>query len=165
LLLIGGAARAQDAPASDSTAAPAPAETLAMATAPAHPRPHIVTEPRQGIIIGGAVTWAVAYTFSLMGSSTSDGDMARHWLYVPVAGPFLYLHNRERCPPTNDPTMCVDDWATPLVFTMFGIVQSVGAALVAGGFLFQRERVVTWVVTPSLVGQSGVGVAAAGTLF
>jgi hypothetical protein len=164
LLLFGDAARAQDPPAGDSTAPPAPADTPAATPAPAHPPPHTETEPRKGLIIGGAVTWAVGYTFSLMGSSASDGDLARHWLYVPVAGPFLFLANRQRCP-GNQPDACVDDFLTPVVFAMFGVVQTVGAALAAGGFLFPRERAVSWVVAPSVVGQSGVGVAAAGTLF
>jgi hypothetical protein len=164
LLLVSGASRAQEPSAGDSAASPAPAETPAAATAPARPPPHVETEPRKGLIIGGAVTWAVGYTYSLIGASASDGDSARHWLYVPVAGPFLFLANRQRCP-GNQPDGCVDDFLTPVVFAMFGVVQTVGAALAAGGFLFPRERAVSWVVTPSVVGQSGLGVAAAGTLF
>jgi hypothetical protein len=153
LLLISGAARAQEPSESDS----------ATSQAPAHSPPHTETEPRKGLIIGGAVTWGVAYTFSLIGAGANDGDPARHWLYVPVAGPFVFLANRQHCP--GEPDGCVDDFLTPVVFTMFGVVQSLGAALFAGGFLFPREREVTWVVTPSIVGQSGLGVAAAGTLF
>jgi hypothetical protein len=177
-LLIGGAARAQEPPASDSSGSPEPAAPSAAAAAQAIPPQRTETEPRKGIIIGGAITWATAYTYSLIGAGANDGDSARHWLYVPVAGPFLFLANREHCP--GEPGGCVDDFLTPVLFAMFGAVQTLGAALFAGGFLFPRERVVTgegapsangaprpvtWFATPSVVGQSGLGVAAAGTLF
>jgi hypothetical protein len=180
-LLTAGAARAQEGPAGTSATPPAttPAEVAARPTeaVAAHPAPRVESEPRKGLIIGGAITFGVAYTFSLMGAGKSD-DRATDWLFVPVAGPFLYLRNRTPCPGMS-PDACIDDWATPLVFTMFGVVQSLGAVLFAGGFLFPREHVVggsgaaaaqrdrrpPWIVTPAIVGQSGLGVAAAGTLF
>jgi hypothetical protein len=184
-LLISGASWAQD----DSTASPPPAATPAAAAAPAQPHKHIETEPRKGLIIGGASTWAFGYTFSVVAAVNNGGETARNWNYVPVAGPFLYLHNRTECTASRasaDTTVnpCLDDWATPLIFTMFGLVQAVGVTLVAFGFLSPSEHVVTgenagpaprdapnhgaiasWFVTPSVVGQSGLGVAAAGTLF
>jgi hypothetical protein len=91
----------------------------------------------------------------------------------PSRGSWLNLNNHS-CPG------CIDDWVTPVVFTMFGVVQAVGAALFASGFLFPQEHVIggesaaaghrnphaiAWAVTPSIVGPSGLGVSAVGTLF
>jgi hypothetical protein len=182
MLLNAGVSRAQDGQAgasatppavSPNEAAPAPGEAVA-----ARPAPRVEREPRKGLLIGGGITWGVAYTFSLIGAGKKD-DPASNWLFVPVAGPFLYLGNHRCVGPDGQP--CVDDWATPMVFTMFGVAQSLGAVLVASGFLFPSEHVVggsgasaakndrrpvpSWIVTPAVVGQSGLGVAAAGTLL
>ncbi len=183
LLSRSGASRAQEPTASDSSApaseaAPAPSSATA---ATLSPPPRVETVPRQGLLIGGAITFGFGYMFSLIGAGAKDGDSARSWLYVPVAGPFVFLGTRQKCPGSKDPSGCVDDFLTTPVFTAFGITQAIGAALFASGFLFPRERVVhgetgssptrgetsppAWIVTPAVVGQSGLGVAAAGTLF
>jgi hypothetical protein len=183
VLLTAGASRAQEGPAGASATPPAPTPAEG-AAAPneavaARTAPRVETEPRKGLLIGGGITFGLAYTFSLIGAGKKD-DPASNWLFVPVAGPFLYLGNH-RCQDAGPPNACIDDWATPLVFTMFGVVQSLGAVLFASGFLFPSEHVVgggggaaaarsdrrpvPWIVTPAVVGQSGVGVAAAGTLF
>jgi hypothetical protein len=181
LMLTGRAAHAQEAPAGGSPPAP-PAAPNEVAAAPgeaaaAHPATYVETEPRKGLLIGGGITFGLGYTFSLIGAGKHD-DPASNWLFVPVAGPFVYLANYKCVGPGGQP--CVDDWTTPMVFTMFGVLQSVGAVLVAGGFLFPSEKVVgggraaaarsdsrplPWIVTPAIVGQSGLGVAAAGTLY
>jgi hypothetical protein len=183
MLLTADALHAQERSAGASAPSPATGQNEVAAApneaAAAQPGARVETVPRQGLLIGGSITFSVAYLFSLAGTAGKSEEPARNWLYVPVAGPFLFLSNRARCTSTG-PGSCVDDFLTPVVFTMFGVVQTAGAALFAGGFLFPRERVVgsgraaasqgdpsrlPLIVTPAVVGQSGVGVAAAGALF
>jgi hypothetical protein len=161
LLLVSGTTRADEAPAAAVSATP-----------------RVETKPRTGLLIGGGITFGFAYGLTLIGTKARSEDHARDWLYVPVAGPWVFLANKNEC--QGLPSGCVDDWATTMVFSLFGVMQAVGAGLIASGFLFPTEHVVTgdsgaqaqhvspvptWAVTPAVVGQSGLGVAAAGTLF
>ena len=131
--------------------------------------------PRTGLLIAGAATFGPSYLFSVIAAGGDSADNQRPWLYVPIAGPFVYLARRERCP-GHPPSECVDDFVTPMTFGLFGAAQVVGTALFASGYVFPKRREApraagnpAWLslksVEPGLVGPSGMGVWATGVLF
>ena len=93
---------------------------------------------RTGLIIGGAISLGVSYTFTawmglvLNGVEKSFGKPGNTTdfssLYIPVAGPFLQLNHLDNA--KSDFRYC---------FVMEGITQTVGAALLLYGLSNPRE--------------------------
>jgi hypothetical protein len=105
---------------------------------------HLEAFPRKGLVIGGLITWGVSYGFSAIaarGSSSADGrsEPVRAWLYLPIAGPFIFAASRRPCPP-DDP--CDGQGIENVTMFTFGLVQLVGATLVGSGFVFPKTMLV-----------------------
>ncbi len=95
-----------------------------------------------GALIGSGLTMlGASYIPSMIVAASSDhpGDMA---LYVPVAGPWMNLAERDSgCPGGR----CDNDAANKVLLVADGVFQGLGTLQILGGFLFPTTRTVTQV--------------------
>jgi hypothetical protein len=176
-LLLVASSRA-DGPSSAPDASTAPLSVTTEAALPLETQYESV--PRRGLLIAGSITFGTGYLFSLMAARGDRSEPARKWLYLPIAGPFLFLSKQDTSCPGQDPPGCVNDDLTGPFFMMFGLAQVTGAILFASGYAFPRlepvgngaaqrpprdPAMVTWTVSPAWVGGSGLGLSASGSLF
>jgi hypothetical protein len=117
--------------------------------------------PNGALIGSGLVMFGASYIPSMIVAASSDhsGDMS---LYVPVAGPWMNLAQRDSgCPGGR----CENDAANKVLLVADGVFQGLGALQILGGFLFPTTRTVTQVagvhVLPS-VSAHEVGLTAVG---
>jgi hypothetical protein len=80
---------------------------------------------------GGALL-AGAWLPSVIVAATSDID-ANHWLYVPVAGPWVAYAMRDACAPDVDPRPCLNDAGARVGLIIDGILQTTGFGLLIVG--------------------------------
>lgn len=129
------------------------------------PRDVITYEERMpnGALIGsGLVMFGASYLPSVIVAAESGrpGDTS---LYVPVAGPWMNLANRDsQCPNER----CVNDMPNKVLLVADGLFQGFGALQVLGGFLFPTTRTVTQTANVQVlpnVGSSHVGITAVGS--
>jgi hypothetical protein len=136
-------------------------------TAPGPALPHEVityeeSMPNGALIGSGLAMFGVSYIPSMIVAASSDrpGDSS---LYVPVAGPWINLTQRDNACPGG---RCTGDAANKVMLVVDGVFQGIGALQVVGGFLFPTTRTVTQTagvrVLPS-VGANHVGLTAAGS--
>jgi F0F1-type ATP synthase membrane subunit c/vacuolar-type H+-ATPase subunit K len=141
--------------------------TAARATLPGRSAlPHDVityeeSMPNGALIGSGLTMFGASYIPSMIVAASSDhpGDTM---LYVPVAGPWMNLAQRDSgCPGGR----CDNDAANKVLLVADGVFQGLGALQILGGFLFPTTRTVTQVagvhVLPSLSAHE-VGLAAIG---
>jgi hypothetical protein len=59
---------------------------------PVPPGYRVEERARVGLVVGGAVLFGIPYLFTVLGASIANdlGDKDAAWLYLPVAGPFVY---------------------------------------------------------------------------
>ena len=122
------------------------------------------TRPTADLIASGLFTLAIPYVASVA-VATQSPNPADHYLYTPVAGPWLNLSHREDCPTSG---ACSNETAYKILLVADGVLQGFGALEILSGFLFPepttaktdssspRVRVV-----PSVAG-GGPGVTALG---
>lgn len=126
---------------------------------PVPPGARIVTRPRIGLVVAGAVTFGSVWLLTAMVGTLAGSDYYRSgsqpelWLVAPVLGPFAYLAA------DNNVSSVGAFW---LVFD--GLVQGAGLAmLIAGiarpGQYLAYDRVAhvapSWSITPGLAGLPG----------
>ncbi len=123
----------------------------------------------RGYIIGGSITFGVAYGLGLISATTSqDKDFQAHWLLLPVLGPFIGMTTQhETCARGTVPLHCGRDPDTLVVLAILGGMQTVGAGLFVYGVTHPRQRLLridypNFVLAPAAVGLGGYGLAAAG---
>lgn len=130
------------------------------------------TRVRKGLVISGAITLGVPYSFSLS-AATSGTSKEDQWLVVPVLGPLFDMFARGSCQRTSsygtysssyEDSSCT---SARTLLTLDLIAQSTGATLLLIGLLapqktFVRDPVVgaTWSVAPVSFGRGGMGVGA-----
>jgi hypothetical protein len=85
-----------------------------------------------GALLGGA--WLP----SVIVAATSDID-ANHWLYVPVAGPWVAYAMRDQCVPDVDPRPCLNDAGVRVGLIIDGILQTTGFGLLLVGLPSSAE--------------------------
>jgi len=82
---------------------------------------HLETRIRKGLVIGGAVTFGTMYLFTALGAAAAnDLGGSAGALYVPIAGPFLYMG--ETSSQSGKVLLAID-----------GIAQAAGAAMLIAG--------------------------------
>ncbi len=123
----------------------------------------------RGYIIGGSITFGVAYGLGLISAlSSQDKDFQAHWLLLPVLGPFIGMTTQhDTCTRGTVPPHCGRDPDTLVTLALFGGMQIVGAGLFTYGVTHPRQRLLrvdypNFVVAPSAVGLFGYGFAATG---
>lgn len=59
---------------------------------PVPPGYRVEERPRVGLVVGGSVLFGLTYLFTALGASIASdvGDRDAKWLFLPVAGPFIY---------------------------------------------------------------------------
>jgi hypothetical protein len=132
---------------------------------------HVESHPRQGMIIGGFITFTLSYTLFALPAAGSEGDA--RLLIIPFAGPFLFMHHE------HDVCLhqvCDMEGAMDLYFWLSGIGQIVGAGLVTIGYTSPRQTLAPGIaepasepsafkitLAPAIAGRQGVGLGAVGT--
>jgi hypothetical protein len=123
----------------------------------------------RGYIIGGSITFGVAYGLGFISATTSqDKDFQAHWLFLPVLGPFIGMTTQhDTCPRNMVPSHCGRDTTTLVVLAILGGMQTLGAGLFTYGLTHPRRRLVrieypNFVLAPGAVGLGGYGLAATG---
>jgi hypothetical protein len=136
---------------------------------------HLESTPSPGLVIAGTAVLGTAYGIAAVAAVSSKCSNNR-WMLLPLAGPWItaarYDHNYQGA--CDDPEALSAGLAR-----MDGVVQGVGAALLASSFLFPSQKWVrndasaggpatkiaprvTWWVTPVPLGSAGGGVAMLG---
>lgn len=86
----------------------------------------------------GAALLGGAWLPSVIVGATSDID-ANHWLYVPVAGPWVAYAMRDACAPDVDPRPCLNDAGARVGLIIDGILQTTGLGLLLVGLPSSAE--------------------------
>ncbi|HEY2366783.1 MAG TPA: hypothetical protein VGH87_10365 [Polyangiaceae bacterium] len=86
----------------------------------------------------GAALLGGAWLPSVIVAATSDID-ANHWLYVPVAGPWVAYATRDACTPDVDPRPCLNDAGARIGLIIDGILQTTGFGLLLVGLPSSAE--------------------------
>ncbi len=89
-------------------------------------------------LVFGSVLLFGAWVPSVIVAATSSVD-ANHWLYVPIAGPFIAYATRDACVPDVDPRPCLNDAGERVALIVDGILQASGAALAIVGLPTSAE--------------------------
>ena len=136
-------------------------------TPPAVVLPHDVityeeSMPNGALIGSGLVMFGASYLPSVLvaAESSRPGDTT---LYVPVAGPWMNLAQRDsQCPSGR----CANDMPNKVLLVADGLFQGFGALQILGGFLFPTTRTVTQTANVQVlpnVGSTHVGITAVGS--
>lgn len=117
---------------------------------------HRESRVRTGLVIGGAVTFGVMYSFAALSAVTSGEKV----MAIPLLGPFLELGRLNLSGPA-------DNSFAPVVVTLLvidGLGQVAGAAMLIGGLAGKKEVLVrndvartTVRVLPLTMGYGGMG--------
>jgi hypothetical protein len=104
---------------------------------------HVVTRPRIGLVIGGAVTLGVFYMLSVSAGTRTSGAEG-HWLAVPLIGPFgaagAHEDACEKKRGTEAYIGCID--VAPTFEIVDGLGQIVGASLLFAGLISRKSILV-----------------------
>ncbi len=107
---------------------PGPARMKYSEGDPVPPGYRVENRTRTGLVIGGSIMFGIMYgvTASFGGTGTDTG-----WLYVPVAGPFIYSSTLD------------SEWAGIARFFLYmdGLIQAGGAAMLIVGLVGKTELV------------------------
>lgn len=110
-----------------------------------------VTRSWSALAFGGALLGG-AWVPSIIVGATSGVD-ANHWLFLPIAGPWIAYATRDACPQsTSDPTSCFADAGTRIGLAIDGVLQATGALLMLVGLPSSSD--ITWGVAPTASGIS-----------
>jgi len=86
----------------------------------------------------GTALLAGGWLPSVIVAATSDID-ANHWLYMPVAGPWIAYATRDACVPDIDPRPCLNDAGARVGLIIDGILQTTGFGLLLVGLPSSAE--------------------------
>jgi hypothetical protein len=100
-----------------------------------------VTGPNRNLLHSGIFALGVPYVASVIVASTNDRSDDDK-LYIPVAGPWMDLANRNACGNAGQPS-CDAETAYKILLIGNGILQGVGALEIVGAFIFPETRTVT----------------------
>jgi hypothetical protein len=152
---------------------PQPYYPPAPAAAPAPPPPkrlvaeHIITEPRYGLVAGGAVLFPLAYLAPLIIAGATDFENESEWLAIPLLGPLITMGERnwdEDCPDSDN--NCSDNGRANdgigVGLTFSALLQLGGAVMFITGLAVQRTRVEKIYAIVPLVTDDTVGVGMMG---
>lgn len=124
--------------------------------------------PNVGLITTGIVTLGLSYGASTVVAATSRNP-ADQRLFIPVAGPWMNLAEREPC----SGRACGPEGTYKALLVASGIFQGLGALEILGGLLTTETRTVvvprrrattpTVRISPARMGQGGYGISAQGT--
>jgi hypothetical protein len=116
---------------------------------PIPPGYHVEEEPRNGLVVGGAVMFLVPYAIGGFAALAADLKNDSGWLLAPVVGPWLTLGKRtyngcDRSSGTaaSDSLGCVGDIFLVMGLVIDGVLQVTGATLFTLGYLVPRETLV-----------------------
>lgn len=119
--------------------------------------------PNRPLLYSGAGLLAVSYAAPVAVAATSDRPEDKN-LYIPVAGPWLDLAERDRCAPNSCETEAI--YKGLLVTT--GVAHLVGTGLVLSSFIVPEEPARTRtastkpIIAPAQMGKGGVGLTISG---
>jgi hypothetical protein len=119
-----------------------------------------ITEPIYALVVGGVVSFSVAYLTPLIVAGAQGFNNGSEWLGIPMFGPFVTIGKREwgRCPDRDE---CNDD-VVGVGLAMSAIFQALGVGLFLPGILLERTRTErVYAVTP-LVTDDSVGLSMSG---
>jgi len=124
--------------------------------------------PNVGLITTGIVTLGLSYGASTIVGATSRNP-ADQRLFIPVAGPWMNLAEREPC----TGRACGAEGTYKALLVASGIFQGLGALEILGGLMTTETRTVavrrrtattpTVRVSPARLGQGAYGISAHGT--
>jgi hypothetical protein len=97
------------------------------------------TGPNRALLRSGIWTLGLAYVPALIVATQSERDADKR-LYIPVAGPWLDLASRGRCPANET---CNHETTNKVLIAVDGVFQGIGALNIIGAFLFPETRTVT----------------------
>jgi hypothetical protein len=155
--------------------------------APIPPGYHLEKHHWRGLVIGGLVTFGVAYAYALASAAANGFGNGEGWLALPVLGPWGALGAR-RSPcnigavPNFDTgkavvQKCIDDVQAEgvrlTVIAFDGVMQLMGAGLLVAGLvtgetqlvrddLHLDQRASRWRVGPRAFGRTGLGLGVDG---
>jgi hypothetical protein len=113
---------------------------------PIPPGYHVEEEPRNGLVVGGAVMFLVPYAIGGFAAFAADLKNDSGWLLAPVVGPWLTLglrtYNGCDRPGVSDSLGCVGDIFLVMGLVIDGVLQVTGATLFTLGYLVPRETLV-----------------------
>jgi hypothetical protein len=95
-------------------------------------------EARDGVLVGGLVTFGAAYWAALYVGGTSDLT-PDHLMLIPLAGPWLSLAERAPCGGERAPS-CGSDATFRTLMVVDGVAQAAGALIVLAAFLMPRRN-------------------------
>jgi hypothetical protein len=107
------------------------------------------TGPNRSLLRSGFFTLGVPYVASVIVAATSDRSYDKN-LYVPVAGPWMDLVDRESCGTVMGPP-CDRETVYKVLLVTSGILQGIGALEIVGSFVFPETRTVTYSAGPKPV--------------
>jgi|GEM_PF-1241667 len=97
------------------------------------------TGPNRQLLRSGIWTLGLAYVPALVVATQSEREADKR-LYFPVAGPWLDLGARGKCPAVNG---CNYETTYKVLISLDGVFQGIGALNVLGAFLFPETRTVS----------------------
>ncbi len=120
------------------------AQTLPYVEGGPVPRGYMIEEYHpKGLIIAGAITLGVLYTFSVTASVSDNGKNGNGWLAVPVIGPFGWLAARHECIDTYSYSSTCSNEQTYKTWAMLdGLGQVAGATMFIAGLAITRKHLV-----------------------
>ena len=98
---------------------------------------HIVNRPRQGLVIAGTVVFAVSYGIALSVAMIDNFEDGTSSLAIPIAGPWLMMYNRSQ--PNCDSqtgTGCVEQSLETILrfyLALDGVAQAAGVTMLSFG--------------------------------
>jgi hypothetical protein len=120
-------------------AAPVATTTTTSAAVPSETREEAYM-PNPYLLATGFVLWGVPYTSGLIVAAQSSNPADQH-LYVPIAGPWIDLANRQSCPVGSN--ACNNETTNKVLLGVDGAFQAIGTIEVLWGFLRHEHREVT----------------------
>jgi hypothetical protein len=108
------------------------------------PPPTYETVPRRydpAALTAGALVFAASYGASVFVATTADEDqrdLGAEQLFIPLAGPWLALADRDACPLVGDP--CDHEAAYKALLVIDGIFQAAGVLAMLDGFVEPASR-------------------------
>lgn len=140
---------------------------------PVPPGYHVETDVPYGPILGGAGMVIAPYTIGIIIAADYQFDDSGGWLFLPVAGPPVYLATRKGCSGNEgdfEDSVCgFGEAMLTVVVVIDTLVQVGGIALLTVGLVSIEDVVVrddrgevTWTVLPTPIGDHGAGLTAVG---
>ena len=135
---------------------------------PIQPGYELSSRYRRGPVIAGSITFGVSYGLgAIVALGDKDTDFERHWLLLPVFGPFIGMATQNKTCLRGAPEACNHNAGTIAVLAMLGVLQITGAGLFAYGELDRQSVLVrkdtfSLRLAPATLGHAGQGIAAFG---